>query len=118
MLLYVLGIAMQTPYLEKRSYQRITSCLSVEFDCNNTICCSAVINLSEKGMLLRTAEILFPMDKNFDIFIHLMEEVLIVPVTVSRLVKSEKIYDSIGIELVNPPQKYIDYIDKLRSSLQ
>jgi hypothetical protein len=107
---------MQTPFLEKRSFERITTRLRVEFDCNNTICCSAVINLSENGMLLRTAEILFPMDTNFEIFIHLEEEVLILPVNVSRLVKTGNIYDSIGIELINPPKKYFDYVDSLRSS--
>ena len=109
---------MQAPYLEKRAYPRITSRLSVEFDCNNTICCSAVINLSENGMFLRTAEIIFPMDNNFEVFIHIMNEVLIVPVQVSRLVKSENIYDSIGIKIIDPPQKYIDYVNKLRSSQQ
>jgi hypothetical protein len=109
-------MAIHTPYLEKRSYERITTCLRVEFDCNNTICCSAVINLSEKGMLLRTAEILFPMDMNFEVFIHMKEEVLIVPIKVSRLVKAGNIYDRIGVELINPPQKYFNYVDKLRSS--
>jgi len=105
---------MNIPFLEKRSFERITTHLSVEFDCNNTICCSAVVNLSEKGMLLRTSEILFPMETNFDIFIHFKEEVLILPVKVNRLVKSGNVYDSIGIELINPPEKYLNYVARLR----
>jgi hypothetical protein len=104
--------------MEKRYYERITTRLRVEFDCNNTICCSAVINLSENGMLLRTKDIYFPLDTKFEIFMHLKEEVLIVPVKVSRLDKTANNYDIIGIELINPPQKYFDYVDNLRSSIQ
>ena len=113
----MIDMTIGTPFKEKRSFERIDTCLRVEFDCNNTICCSAVINLSENGMLLRTREILFPMDTEFEIFIHLKDKVLIVPVRVRRLDKSANIYDSIGLELINPPQKYFDYVDMLKSSL-
>jgi len=105
-----------THFIEKRSFERIDTRLRVEFDCNNTICCSAVINLSENGMLLRTRELFFPLETKFEICLHLKEEVLIVPVKVRRLDKSVNIYDSIGLELINPPQKYFDYVDRLRSS--
>ena len=101
--------------MEKRSFERISTRLRVEFDCNNTICCSAVINLSENGMLLKTRELFFPLDTKFEIFIHMDAEVLILPVKVSRLDKSENIYDILGLELINPPQTYFDYIDRLRS---
>jgi len=114
----VIEMDIVTPFIEKRSFERFDTCLRVEFDCNNTICCSAVINLSENGMLLRTREILFPMDTEFEIFIHLKDKVLIVPVRVRRLDKSENIYDIIGLELINPPQKYFNYIEMLKSSLQ
>ena len=104
--------------MDKRSFERINTCLRVEFDCNNTICCSASINLSENGMLLRVSDISFPMNMKFEIIIHMKEGAMSVPAKVSRLVKTENIYDIIGIELINPPQTYFKYVDKLRSSLQ
>ena len=104
--------------MEKRSYNRIPTGVRVEFDCNFTICCSAAINLSENGILLRTRELSFPLDREFEIFIHLKENVLILPVQVIRLAKSENIYDIIGVELIKPPQNYFDYVHRLRSSPQ
>ena len=104
--------------MEKRSYSRIPTGVRVEFDCNYTICCSAAINLSENGMLLRTMELSFPLDKEFEIFVHLKADVLILPVKVSRLAKSENIFDIIGVELIKPPQNYLEYVDRLRNSLQ
>ena len=104
--------------MNRRSHERFNTRLRVEFDCNNTICCSAAINLSENGMPWITAEILFPLDTEFEIFLHLKEKVLVVPAKVCRLIKTENIYDAIGIELINPPQAYFEYVDSLRSSLQ
>lgn len=102
--------------MEKRSSRRITATLRVEFDCSNTICCCNAINLSEKGMLLKTSDILFPLETHFEIFIHLKGEVLEIPAKVNRLVKTDNIYDGIGIELIAPPPSYVDFISALRDS--
>jgi hypothetical protein len=75
-----------------------------------------VLNLSENGMLLKSADINFPLDTQFDIFIHMKGEVLEVPVRVTRLIKTNHMYDGIGIELINPPKIYYDFIHNLRSS--
>jgi hypothetical protein len=104
--------------MERRSYQRIPASLRVEFDCNRTICCSSVINLSENGMLLRAKGINFPMDMKFEIIICLEDGFLVVPAKVKRLAKTKNIYDIISIELINPPQTYVEYVDRLRSSMQ
>jgi hypothetical protein len=102
--------------MEKRSSKRITATLRVEFDWSNTICCCIAVNLSEKGMLLKTSDIPFPMDTHFEIYIHLKGEVLEVPVKVNRLVKTDDVYDGIGIELIDPPASYVDFISNLRNS--
>jgi hypothetical protein len=102
--------------MERRSYERITARLRVEFDCSNTICCGSVINLSEKGMLLRTPVIHFPLDQQFEIFIPLKSEVLIAPVKVSRLVKTRNFYDGMGIELIDPSEKYSEFINYLKKN--
>jgi hypothetical protein len=102
--------------MEKRAHTRIAGTLRVEFDCSNTICCCTATNLSEKGMLLKTSDILFPMDTHFDIFIHLRDEVLEVPVKVSRIVKTVNTYDGIAIELIDPPRAYVDFINSRRDA--
>jgi hypothetical protein len=88
----------------------------VEFDWSNTICCCNAINLSEKGMLLKTSDICFPLDTHFEIYIHLRGDVLEVPVKVNRLIKTDNVYDGIGIELIDPPLSYVDFISDLRNS--
>jgi hypothetical protein len=102
--------------MEKRSSERISATLRVEFDWSNTICCCTAVNLSEKGMLLKTSDILFPLDTHFEIYIHLRGEVIEVPIKVNRLVKTDNIYDGIGIELIDPPLAYVDFIKTLRDS--
>ena len=102
--------------MEKRASNRITATLRVEFDYSNTICCCTAINLSEKGMLLKTSDILFPLDTRFEIFIHLKDEVLEVPVKVNRLIKTDNVYDGIGIELIDPPPSYVEFISNLRKA--
>lgn len=102
--------------MEKRSCARISATLRVEFDCSNTICCCTAVNLSERGMLLKASDIFFPMDTHFEIFIHLKDEVLEVPVKVNRLVKTDDTYDGIGIELIDPPMAYMDFIGSLRNA--
>lgn len=102
--------------MEKRSHKRIPFTLRVEFDCSNTICCCTAANLSENGMLLKTSDIPFPMDTRFEIYVHLKGEVLEVPAKVSRLLKTDNVYDGIGIELIDPPASYVDFIKDLRRS--
>ena len=102
--------------MEKRSAERINATLRVEFDWSNTICCCTAVNLSEKGMLLKTSDISFPLDTHFEIYIHLKGAVLEVPVKVNRLVKTDNVYDGIGIELIAPPPLYVDFISNLRDA--
>ena len=100
--------------MEKRSSDRITTRLRVEFDGNNTIYCSKVINLSEQGMLIRTAELNFPLDTQFDIFLHMEDTILEIPVKVRRLAKEGDTYDSLGVELIYPPQAYLEFVTNVR----
>jgi hypothetical protein len=42
-------------------------------------------------------------------------KVLDVPVKVSRLTKTNESYDGIAVELLNPPESYLELIRNLRS---
>ena len=42
------------------------------------------------------------------------EEIIKVPVRVKRLVKSDDIYNGMGVELLNSPQNYFEFVDSLK----
>jgi hypothetical protein len=99
--------------VNERHFERISSNVKVSFDCCKTSYRGIAINLSANGMLIRTEEISFPLDMRFEIFMPLQKEILHIPVEVSRLMKSHDYYDSLGIKLLNPSQKYLDFINNL-----
>ena len=102
--------------MQKRLFDRIASHLKVSFDCCRTSCWGIVVNLSENGMFIRTEEIHLPFDMRFEIYMPLQKEILHIPVEVSRLKKSFGDYDGLGVKLLNPPQKYLDFINNLNSA--
>ena len=88
----------------------------LECHCFNIEYFGTVVNLSEKGMFIRSQKITLPLESQFDIFIPLKEgDVLSIGVTVKRLIKSNGYYDGIGIELLNQPQEYLDLVRSLKS---
>lgn len=99
--------------INERLFDRISSNVRVSFNCCNTSYGGIAINLSENGMFIRTEEIHFPLDMKFEIYMSLQKEILHIPVDVSRLMKSHDYYDSLGVKLLNPSQKYLDFINNL-----
>lgn len=103
--------------MEKRAYSRIPVELDARFYCcNGTYHSGTITNLSEKGMFIRTKEMCFPFDSRLEIFIPLKDERLRVPVNLNRIIISPDSDDSIGVELPDPPQEYIEFVKSLRSS--
>lgn len=97
---------------QKRSFDRIPSRL--EFHCFNIRHFGTVTNISENGMFLRSKNITFPFETEFEISIPTREEVLKLSVEVKRLTKSEHYYDGIAVELINPSTKYLRFMKGLR----
>jgi hypothetical protein len=65
-------------------------------------------------MLITVKNMCFPCNSQIDICIHLKEEVVKVPVKVRRLIKSTDSYEGIGVELMNPPSNYLEFVDRLK----
>jgi hypothetical protein len=103
--------------LEKRSSKRIAANIALRFPCCNMIYSGTMTNLSENGMLINS-EISFPIHSKFDILIPLKEDVLKVPVKISRLVKTGNIYNGMGVELLDLPKKYLEFLIKLNFEYQ
>jgi desulfoferrodoxin-like iron-binding protein len=96
--------------MEKRAFERIPSNLHVRLCFENDINSGKLINLSKNGMLINT-KVFFPLKTQFEILLPLQEEILKIPVKVSRLSKNDDIYDGIGAELLESPIKYLEFVD-------
>jgi len=101
----------QTLPLEKRAPQRIP--VRIEFHCCNIDCFGTIMNLSASGMFIKSKKIKFPIESQFEISIPLKDNLLSVHVKINRITNTNGYYDGIGIELVNPSRKYLDFISTL-----
>ena len=99
--------------MKKRSVERIPANLRAEFIWSEKLNTGSIADLSEKGVLFKTV-ICPPLKANFDLNISVEDDVLKVPVKVRRLVKKDRSYEAVGLEILNPPQKYLDFVSDLR----
>ncbi|NOZ67753.1 MAG: PilZ domain-containing protein [Deferribacteres bacterium] len=99
--------------MEKRSCERIPVSLEANFYCDNTECRGTVTNLSETGMFINT-KIEFPFDLNFELHLRLNGKILKTPVKISRIERTDNTYGGIGVRLLNPPENYLKFLDRLR----
>lgn len=96
--------------MEKRAFDRIPSNANIRLCFENDINTGKLINLSRNGMLINT-KVCFPLKTQFEILLPVEEEILRIPVKVTRLLRKGDSYDSIGVELLEAPAKYFEFID-------
>jgi hypothetical protein len=99
--------------MEKRDLKRIPTNLYSRFLFGNLSYPGIVKNLSENGMYIKTSKCL-PLNVKLELFIPLIEEVIKIPVEVSRIIGDGDMYNGIGIELLEQPQHYLDLVKSLR----
>jgi superoxide reductase len=102
--------------MKKRAFERVTSSHRLSFSYNNTVYSGIVTNLSENGMRINTKDCP-PFKSKFDVLLPLEEEVLTLPVQVKRLVKRQDVTDGMGVEILNPSMKYLQFVRKLKWEL-
>lgn len=108
--------------LERRASERFPDNLQARLFFGNMIYSGKVTNLSKKGMFVST-NIRFPVNTEFMMVVMLNNRTLKLPIKVRRAVKRESAYNSktdcgIGVELLDIPQNYLDYVSTRRSSMQ
>ncbi len=103
--------------MDKRAFKRIPIDLKVRFYCCNKTYTGTITNLTEKGMFISTHELYFPFNSQLEIFIPLKDKGLHIPVNLNRITMSPDSDDGIGVELPNPPQDYLEFVDSLRPAL-
>jgi len=90
--------------------------VNIDFYCHDLECFSTILNLSGNGMLISSDNINFPLKSNFIINIPLQKEEVEIGVRVTRLLKTHGYSDGMGVELINPPDKYMSFVTDLRRS--
>jgi len=107
--------------MKKRAHERISVNVQVSLFCENEEYTGTIKNLSNNGMLIETE--ICPSLKSIlrtiisaklNIAIPSKTGILEVPVKVRRLVKTNEYDMGIGVELSNPQENYLAFVDGLR----
>ncbi len=100
-------------FVEKRAVERIDANLETRLSYGNMFYTGIVLNLSEKGMFISTRRFL-PSNTIFLIIVRMEDKLLKIPAKVKRLTKTDSFYYGMGVELLTPPAKYLEFVDRLR----
>ena len=96
-----------------RTFDRIPVLIDIEISCNNMVVTGTLMNISESGMFIRTNNMPSPPCSQIEITIPQEDKSINIS---GRLVREENIrgyYNGIGVEVLNPSQDYMDFIDDL-----
>lgn len=97
-----------------RAYERISVQVEAKVYCNTTVFSGIIVNASENGLFLKT-HMDFPFDMNIQLLIPTGDGILHLPVKVTRIVKSDDIYDGLGVELMQPSPPYLEFVKTLKN---
>ncbi|GBD96779.1 MAG TPA: PilZ domain-containing protein [Nitrospirae bacterium] len=105
---------------ERRAFERFPANLDARLFYGNLIYTGMVKNLSQNGMFVST-KVNFPLNSEFIMVVLLNNRTIKLPVKVRRKVRKESGYyskmdDGIGVELLEPPQNFLDYAGSRKSS--
>jgi len=103
--------------MQRRLYDRIPASLVVKFLYSGSVCYGLITDLSENGMCINTGMCL-PSGSHAKLFLPLKEEILEISAMVRRVVKTDGFYDTMGVELLDPPKKYLQIVESFRAALK
>jgi hypothetical protein len=100
--------------MRKRSCERIPSSLLVKFSHCDSISYGIVTNVSERGMCIKSG-VCLPRNSSAELLIPLKDEHLAVDVEVKWVKETDEFYDSMGVELSEPPERFIQILENIKS---
>ena len=103
--------------MEKRSFQRESTNQSVRLAWANEISSGTVTNVSGKGMFINT-NMTLPIESELEILFSIKGKIIKLPAKVSRILKKGDVYDRMGVEIINPPKEYLEFLGSLQSELK
>jgi hypothetical protein len=100
--------------MEKRANKRIEVSFVANICCEPYLFKCTIINLSANGICLHTS-MCFPGGTKCKLIIPSKQRDLEIAGQVKRTIKREGFNETMGLELLNPPQNYIEFINDLSS---
>lgn len=110
----MIGTYMKLAITQRRAFERIPVNIKVRFYCCDTDYLGTVTNISENGMFISMKKMVFPFDSRIEIIIPVKEKLLRVPVKVIRMTKAKKVFDGLGVEVMNCHPDYLGFVNSLR----
>lgn len=105
------------PLMARRTSWRIPIDLEVLLSGRNGKFRGRILNLSENGMLISFVDKISEPEERLTIQIATEKETIDMPVRLVRLVRSNGSYGAAGVELINPPEAYMDFLDSILSMI-
>ena len=104
--------------MNRRSFKRIYGNFNARFFYDDIMHTGTISNLSGNGMYIEMDMCLYYYKSKFNVQLLLINRTLDIPVKISRLEEKHGFYYTMGVELVNPPEEYLDFVASLGSSLR
>jgi hypothetical protein len=101
---------------QRRAFKRIQARLKARFFFGKMFYHGVVTNLSESGMFICT-KMCLPSGSRVGILINTEKELFNVSIMVKRTIKTDGSQNGIGVEILNDPPDYLEFINNMRSVL-
>jgi hypothetical protein len=101
--------------MEKRAFERIPVSVQANFFYGKTMYSGMVTNISQKGMYIKI-DVCPHFESKFELLLPFKDEVLKVPVEVSRSVKIDDACYGMGVEVLNSSQDYLEFVESKETS--
>jgi hypothetical protein len=98
------------PDIERRSSVRVPVGEEVKICEGNLFFSGTVLNVSDRGMFIGTKKH-FPLEALSLIVMRIKDRLLKLPAKIKRSTLQTGFYDGIGVELIDPPRDYLDFLN-------
>lgn len=98
---------------EKRSYERIPVEIDTRYFYGNMFYSGRVSDLSEAGMFINTKRCL-PFGATLIVTIRNKKDDIRTIARVRRIQRTNSSFDGFGLELLSPPEGYLNFVNKLK----
>ena len=96
-----------------RVFNRIPVHIAVTINNGTDSCDGTLMNLSEKGMFIRTNSFPCQINSDLEVTIPMRDDAIQITGKLIRVEDIRGYYKGIGISVPNPPQEYLDFLDSL-----
>jgi len=101
---------------KKRAVERVPSCLVIKFNYKHSSCYGLATNVSEKGMCI-SAGINLPESWEMNLLVPVKDDQLEIASKVKWTKQTSGFYDSMGVELYGPSEKYLKIVESFKCAV-